>query len=81
MKTSLTKSEKKFLKALARMEKKQEPFTYRKIAELAGWKSVQMAFQTCDKLKLKGLLEDGARLALVDCPVTTNAGLAAIGAV
>jgi hypothetical protein len=65
----LTDPEKLFLKVLRQMAKRQEPFTYRRVAELAGWKSTQMAFQTRQALERKGRVAIGKRFALIECPV------------
>jgi len=68
----LSAPEKLFLKVLRKMAKEQEPFTYRRAAALAGWKSVQMAWQTRASLEAKGLLTIGKRLALIECPVEVS---------
>lgn len=68
----LTDSEKLFLKALRTLAKRQQPATYRAIADEAGWKSVNMAWEMRTSLITKGLIVMGKRLALVECPVEVS---------
>lgn len=65
----LTEPEKAFLAAMRQMARAKEPFTYRRICEIVGWKGVQMAWQTAESLAAKGRIAKGKRLAMVECPV------------
>lgn len=76
----LTKSEKKFLKALAKLEKNEQKPTFRRIAKVAGWKSSQMSWAVYDKLKQKGVIEDARRYVVVKGPAITNLGLVSMRA-
>lgn len=65
----LTDCEKLFLKALRSLAKRKQPATYRAIADEAGWKSVNMAWEMRASLLAKGRIVMGKKLALVECPV------------
>lgn len=79
-KPSLAPKEKLFLKLLRQMEELQEPYSLHTVAKLAGWKSADEAWLARDALVRKGYLQDGTRLAVIECPVITDAGLAAMSA-
>lgn len=68
----LSESEKLCLKLLRQMAKRKEPFSYRRLADLAQWKSTNMAWETCDKLEARGLITTGTRLAFIECPVEVS---------
>jgi len=77
---TLAPKEKLFLRLMRQMEELQEPFSLHTIAKLAGWKTVDEAWLARDGLARKGYLEDGTRLAVIECPIITNAGLTALKA-
>lgn len=70
---TLTESERQFLKALRRLVKLQLPFTYRRMADLVGWRSVGRVWQVERDLREKGVIRPGKRLALTDGPVEVEA--------
>lgn len=65
----LTEPEKLCLKVLREMARRKEPFSYERVCQLAGWKSTNMAWETCSKLEARGLVARGKRLAIIECPV------------
>ena len=70
----LTAPERRYLSALKRMERDFELFTHRGICDVLGFRSVARSFQLMTALIEKGHVQAGARLALVEVPVTTAKG-------
>lgn len=74
----LAPNERLYLRLLQQMEEENELFSDQSITALAGWRSVEVAWAARDGLLRKGYLQDGRRLATIECPIITNAGLTAL---
>lgn len=70
----LSPAEKKFVAALRKLHRAKAPTTYRAIGNLAGWVSVEQAWQYAAKLIRKGYLKRTKVLTLVDSFVLTPKG-------
>ena len=75
----LTDPERLYLRELRAMERRNEPFTHRRMCKKFGWRSVYASWCVTKKLKEKGYVVPGIRLEAVPGPVVTEQGQKELG--